>query len=466
MKNKLIKDYIHYIGIIFIIFLDALGLYFIGNNITIFCLYVITNIICIGIYCYRRSITDNVIFSILFMLFYTWFIDIFIHYLGFKVIFEAEFLFLVPLILTCIKLGKRNKTKFVLFAAIYILINTLIAFVYGKVDLYSYLIFMVNILTFICFYYIFSVISMNNKLVDFYCFLFFITSLVTILQTILGFHQDTRNGVFSVFGFGAYTIYIMTFISYKIARYVLNVDKLNQLLIALFICTVLYICTESKAAIVIMYFNIVMLYMIRKNISTKRVFSIVIGIISIPLSFRLLVKFYPRFSYLFNFNAIFRYFTGNNNRRLYEYGRIEALKNVFSDLDIIPKIIGTGFGSSTPLYAVFFEELGRIERFPYYIRMYGYNYGYQHTSMSTLLLDGGLILASIITFCLLFYFVKTCYYSYHHKNNLTSLMKVGVLVYLLYYFSYANILKDFRAMAITGIILGLNSIEFCKSRKI
>lgn len=458
LKLKLNYSYMYYSLIVLALLIDVLFLGFIKENYFLFSLYVIINILIISIYFLKCSVTDSIIFSILFMLFYSWFIDIFIHYLGKKIILEAEFLFIVPLLLSCLKIKGKKIDFFLSFCVFYLPISFLIMIFNGKVDIINYLRFSVNICAFICYYYLFQNITINRKLKKLYTFVFVICFFTTILQTAVGFNMDTRNGAFSVFGFGAYTIFIMIYISYKTSRFISKKEGFFSFCFAIVIATIIYICTESKGALIIMYINIGLMSLLRKGISKRKILLISLGILSLPIAYDLLIKFNPKFSYLTNLESIIRYHFGNNNWK-YEYGRFEAIVNVFSEQDWPTRLFGIGLGSSTPLYTVFYNELGRIPFFPYYIKQYGYYYGYQHTSISTLLLDGGIFLAIVIVIMLLKKFYMTAKEVYLKNKNIVYSLQFGVMVYLLYYFSYANILKDFRAMAITAIVFAMKKID-------
>ena len=116
-------------------------------------------------------------------------------------------------------------------------------------------------------------------------------------------------------------------------------------------------------------------------------------------------------------------------------------------------------GSSTPLYMVFYKETNRDKLFPYYIQKYGYYYGYQHTSTSTLILDGGLLLFIIVVAFILLNLIQSIMQTNKDITNKKSFIKFGILIYLLYFFTYANVLKDFRTMAILGLVLSLNTYK-------
>jgi len=441
-----------------VILFDAAFLLAIQRSYVFLGLYIIANIVFMTIYCSKRKMIDCVVFTILFMLFYTWFIDIFIHYLGKKVILEAEFLYLVPLLLTCAKKRMKETSAFLYFSVVYIVFNMFVAIVSGKVDVSNYFRFMVNIMTFVGFYYLFKVIEVEPKLFDLFKFLIACCSLITVLQTVAGFNTDTRNAVFSVFGFGGYSIFIMLFLSFHISKYTLKQESFRTFALIIVFGTILYICTESKAALVLVFVDIMVISAVQRGVSFRKILIVALGVISLPIAYGLLLKFNPKFSYMTTFSTIIRYYTGNNNWR-YEYGRFQAIANVFSDQDWFTRMFGVGFGSSTPLYTVLYNELGVDFSSPYYIKKYGYYYGYQHTSISTLLLDGGLILACVIVIMFVVKVVRTLKGIQKDSKNLTESMRLGVLVYLIYYFTYANILKDFRAMAVTAIVFSIKSLN-------
>ena len=317
---------------------------------------------------------------------------------------------------------------------------------------------MVNILSFLMFYYIFNNIKITNKILDLMNYIFVICFVLTLFQTVAGFSVDTRNGIFSVFGWGAYTFFIMFYFLYYYNEFLNKKINFVKLLSIIAACLILYIVTESKAAIIVFVANIAIITIIRKGISLKKILIVLIAICMIPMTYKLLLIFNPKFAYLNNINSIIRYYTGNNNWK-YKYGRFEATKNVYSNLNTINKLFGTGMGSSTPLYMVFYKETNRDKLFPYYIQKYGYYYGYQHTSTSTLILDGGLLLFIIVVAFILLNLIQSIMQTNKDITNKKSFIKFGILIYLLYFFTYANVLKDFRTMAILGLVLSLNTYK-------
>lgn len=455
MKLKINNNYIFFSFIVLALLIDSALLLVIKENKTLFLFYVLVNLLFMVPLLLKQSSDTCIIISILMTLFYTFFIDAYIHYFNYKVIFEAEFLFLVPLIIGIIKTHNKNSKLFVMVSITYLIFNFIIMILEGKVAFFNYSTFMVNILSFIFFYYIFSNIEITKKYSDLMNYIFLVCCCLTLVQTIAGFNTDTRNGIFSVFGFGSYTFFIMMYFLYYYNELLNKNIKIGKFIIILALCFMLYIVTESKAAIVMLVVNMAIISLIRRGISLKKVIIVIFAICMVPLSYNLLLKFNPKFAYLNNIDSIVRYYTGNNNWH-YKYGRFEAIGNVYSDLNTKNKLIGSGFGSSTPLYMVFYTELGRDTAFPYYINKYGYYYGYQHTSTSTLILDGGLVLFFLVVIFSIVNLVQAMIQTSKNINNKKAFIKFGILIYFIYYFTYANVLKDFRAMAILGLIFGLS----------
>ena len=132
---KISKSYVNYCLIVLVIMLDAMLLALIGNNTIWASFYVVINFLLIGIFCLRNSATNAVIVSILFMLFYSLFIDICIHYLHIEVILELEFIYLFPLFLACLKTEAKTKPFFESICLVYVLLNLGICLFAQKVDL-------------------------------------------------------------------------------------------------------------------------------------------------------------------------------------------------------------------------------------------------------------------------------------------------------------------------------------------
>lgn len=455
MKFNINKKYVKYSLIVLFLLIDSLLLLLIGENLYLFSMYIILNSALLISICCKSSVKFCITLSILMILFFTFFIDGYIHYLGKKVIIEAEFLFLLPLLIACVRSRKRTGFHFIFASLLYLLFNLIVLVLSQKVSILNYSQFIVNILSFIGFYYVFKCNDFMYEGIKLYKYIFTFCFFITLFQTAVGFSEDTRNGVFSVFGWGGYTFFIMIYFIYSYKRYLTKEIKLYNLIVSLLICCLLFICTESKAALVISFVSSVLITMVHKDFSIRKILIVSLLIAMIPIAYSMLLKFNPKFAYLNNIGSILNYYLGNNNWR-YEFGRFEAIGNVFSTLDGPTKLFGVGFGASTPLYFVFFQELGRALINPYYIEKFGFYYGFQHTSTSTLILDGGLILFFIVILFLIKKVINAIDLIKRHPENYIGFLQFGILVYLVYYFTYANVLKDFRAMAIIGIILGMN----------
>ena len=163
MTLKINKNYLVYTKIAFLILLDAFAMCFIKNNITLFVFHSIANIIALSIICVKKNKEDCIIFSILFMLLYTFFIDVFIHYFHFNIIFETEYLYCIPLLFSVFKTKNINSKFFVFVAFSYIVLNALFVIINQKVDAWNYFIFLPYILTFVFFYYLFNNLELTNK---------------------------------------------------------------------------------------------------------------------------------------------------------------------------------------------------------------------------------------------------------------------------------------------------------------
>lgn len=448
------KKYIEYSFLNLILVADALLLKLFSFNIGMFCIYLICNCIFMGMYTLKRSSKFGIELTIFTMLTYVFFIEIMIHYFKWNVYIEAIYLALVPLTILFIKSIKKNNLELVFFLSI-IIIN----FIVSCVNSVSILFFIKSSVPYIVFIMIGN-IQKSNKY-NFKCiykYIFIICILITTFQTVVGFNRDTRNALFGVFGLNAYSFFILCYPVYTISMWLNHKSNTKNVIISIILSLYIYICIENKMMIVLMFAILAVIPLLSKKVNIKRLAIPIICIIMIPEVYKIFLHFYPKFQYLITFDKVFEYFFGNNNW-LYKYGRFESLSIIYDNISNFTKFIGKGIGSSTPIDVVFMQELGRKYYVPYYITVYGANHGYQLSSISTTILDGGYFLLTIVVIILLKKFVTAIKHLKKHdyKNNvLGSIQYAGVIAVTLYYV-YSNIFVSFKTMFIVALILSLKT---------
>ena len=247
---------------------------------------------------------------------------------------------------------------------------------------------------------------------------------------------------------------------YNLCLWLKKKTSIWNLLLSLCVAITIFICTENKASIVLLLISMILLTIIDRGISLKKIIMLVIILLTISISYKLLIKFYPFFSYLNNLDTIYNYFFLNNNW-LYQYSRFESLKIVFKGIEIFDKIFGIGFGASTPLDTTFFNELGRANYIPYYVELYGSNHGFHLTSLSTIILDGGIIFMGII----IMFFIRTLTMNLKKlrskliKDKSIYFIKIATIVFSIFYIGYGNVFTNFRTTAIIAFLLGFNCLK-------
>lgn len=456
MKIRFNKSYLEYICMVFVILINSLVLILVGDSKILFGIYLISNMCFLLPLCIRGTKEFNMRLAIFMMIFYSYFIEVYIHYLHMNVFIEAEFLYIIPLMATFIKSYNNKYLLPIISALLVIFLNFIISINYVSIAFYIKSI--IPIVTFLLFYYSSKECNLENKKI--YIFIFLVCLTLTLLQTAIGFNRDTRNGVFGVFGLNAYSFFIICYPIYTLTRYLKKEVKIIQLLISILITVGILICIENKAAIVMLFIIIFAVTIISGKFSVKKILiTLMIPIVSL-LSYKAMIKYYPFFSYLNNFDSIYKYFFENNDKINYKYGRYESLSIVYKNLDNITKLTGSGSGSSTPLDTVFFTELNRVNYTPHYIEIYGNNHGYHLTTISTIILDWGLFSLVLLVIIILLKIIKEAknIASIKEKENNINYIKFAVLILLIFYFSYSNILVNYRTMAVIAILLGINNI--------
>ncbi len=455
MILKMSKNIFQYIIMnIILILLAAISALFVGNGYIIYLLIAGTILFILSMVMKRKLLLDFVFFS---MLTYVWIYEIILHYLKIQIHIEIEYLFLIPIFVLFIrdfpKISKCNAYKLIFLL---LLIYLMYGGISGKTSLLFGLETMLPYIIAVMMYYI-VLAEENYHFKSIYKFIYIICAAATVLQTAVGFNVDQRNGLFGVFGLGAYIPFLMAYPIDTYSKWLMKEKKTKELLFSLIISVVLFFCIESKIAIIIMGLCMILLPVLRQKISVRNMVTFILVFVSLPFLFRAIIEIYPSFGNLLSLNGIYEYFFGNNNWGVYRYGRFEALTIVYGEQNIFNRIFGNGLGTAIPLNDVFRSEAGFEYYVPYFMKEYGSNQGYHLTGLSQVLLDGGIVFFIIFTVILICYFSKAIKGIHFRNKNIfvTSSVCFSMLFLILYSFIYGNIVSHFRYMALVGGVFAL-----------
>ena len=456
MKFKINKELFEYLLLIILFMLELGALVLISTNTFLFVTYFIINTIIFSIYCYKSNIQQCIHFFILFFLIFIFGIEICIHYLNKIIFLEAKYMYILPLIIVSVKNKNIKQSKILYIFILFFLFNFVILLL-NSTSLSSIKYFFEIVHPMIIGIMLFYIFKNNNiNVINLYKNIYILSIILTTVQTLLGFNSDTRNSVFGVFGLGSYSFFIICYPIYVYSRWLRNNKNTLELFFSIISSLYLLVCIENKAFIGILFILLAIIPILSKKKSFKYLIISLAFFLMIPFAYKTLITFYPKFAYLININELSNYFFGNNNWA-YKYGRFESLKIVLDDTSLEAKIFGKGFGSSTPMDEVFLNELGRKVYQPYYIQKYGQYHGFQLTSISTTILDGGYIFLLLIIMLFLKILKKSIVYLKSKKNDyfIKGSIMLSVLFGIIYYYCYNNIIISYKLIYIICIILGI-----------
>lgn len=470
MKLVLHKRYINYFTISVLLIVDAIIAACVGKSEFAQSVYCLCNVLILFIVSMKLSYSKVFEFIILFFLIYFYSLEVLLHYLKIYVNINFKYLILVPIILLYLrvfKLRKYSENNLVLsLLYIVLVVNVFVTLLnpYSSFELWAK-----NISFYIAFLFMYEIcarLDLDIKIL--YKTIYYICILMTIVQFLAGFNNDTRNGLFGVFGLGVYSMFLMFFPIEKYAQWLVGKCSFKEMMIPTVMSLVGYLLTENKTGLILITLNCIFLAIITKKITLKKLLLPVILVGFSPFLFRIVIWLYPKFQFFeFSLKFFFNYLMGNSNWGVYKYGRFESLGIVFQNFNGIEKLFGLGIGNSTPLNTVFYSEMGIHSTIPYLASQYGVNHGYILTGLSTLLLDGGYLLLIPFVILICFTFVKSIAKCIACSSNEFALNAsiMAVLSVIMYEFLYSNSVSGFGPMIMIGIVLGFSARIHCKKGK-
>lgn len=452
------KKYLRFIGYNFL--LVSLGLISLVTSLSTeswvaYALFVGGILFCLSLSMRNQQLFE---FSIFTLLTYVFILEVVVHYLGHPINIRLRDLSLIPISLLLLRYSTKIFKSFSWWACtlglfFYTCLGVIIHSTPGIQALESAIPYIIGIEYFFVIRYSKSDLSF----VDLYKFIYIVCFVLTIGQTVVGFNVDQRNGIFGIFGLGAYSAFVILYPIYEYSKWSVNQGTSRSTLISIVISTAILIMTESKAQVVLLFIALFIVGLIQRKVNLKPFIGIVLIIFLFYVAVNLLTEMYPRFKSTMTLNGAEGYIFGNSNWGIYQYGRFEALINVYSNQgNTLLKLIGNGLGSAVPLDIVFLKEVGKVAYQPYFIRQYGLYYGYDLTGLSKLFLDGGVVLP----ICFLSVYVRTLLVDIKSLRSTEKdvFVKAAVcfcyLISAFYLFTYADGIND-RDMAFAAIICAL-----------
>lgn len=452
------KKYLRFIG--YNLLLVSLGLISLVTSLSTeswvaYALFVGGILFCLSLSMRNQQLFE---FSIFTLLTYVFTLEVVVHYLGHPINIRLRDLSLIPISLLLLRYSTKIFKSFSWWACtlglfFYTCLGVIIHSTPGIQALESAIPYIIGIEYFFAIRYSKSDLSF----VDLYKFIYVICFFFTIGQTIAGFNVDQRNGIFGVFGLGAYSAFVLLYPIYEYSKWSVNQGTLRSTLISIVISVAILIMTESKAQVVLLFIALLIIGLIQRKVNLRPVIGIVLVSFLVCVAVNLLIEIYPRFKSAMTLNGAQGYIFGNSNWGIYQYGRFEALINVYSrQSTTLLKIIGNGLGSAASLDIAFLKEAGKVAYQPYFVRLYGLYYGYDLTGLSKLFLDGGIVLP----ICFLSVYVRTLLADIKslRSTDKNVFVKAAVCLSFLinasYAFTYADGIND-REMAFAAIICAL-----------
>lgn len=462
MKILIRKKYWEYLLIAVGFLFDVMLAMICGNFSVGKAVYIIFNVMILGAVSYKVS--NQKLFEIIVIMALVFFygLEVVLHYMHCYVDIDYKYLIIIPLFLLFIKSQRmkrahENRLASVILLGV-LLVNCEVALLSSNIN---FGLWIKSIGLYLVFLLTLESCARNEFDIEFlYKLVFYISILITVVQAVVGFNNDTRNAFFGVFGLGAYGLFLMAFPINEYSKYLYGKQKLSAVIRITLLTLIGYLATENKTGIILLVFNYILLAILSRKVSLKKFVIPVIAIGSIPILFRIVIALYPKFSFFkLSLSFFWSYIMGNSNWGVFKYGRFESLGIVFATFDIPQKIFGLGVGSSTSLNEVFYAEMGKNITQPYLARLFGENHGYALTGLATILLDGGFIL--LIPFLIFIFRALTTSLKYcltkswkQFSENATLL---AVLSFFLYEFFYGNCVVEFDSMIMAGVIFGVAS---------
>lgn len=311
----------------------------------------------------------------------------------------------------------------------------------------------------------------KQRLEAMYKVLFIINLIIFTVMSLLGGHQDLRTGIFGIIGSSSFYVFIMLFYITVLLRYLYKQISFSKFIIVLITTILMLAIAESKAYIVISIFVSLIILLIINTKVLKKVITIILLLVTLGFGWNLMIKMYPKFSYLADMSKVTQYMEsyifGNSNKANFTLGRFDAAKYIISKEHdtIVDSFIGMGLGQSISPENLFHKKSsnGRQEVWDFpqsnIFLKYGPNFGYHLSSLSIIVIDGGYVGIAVLIFILILLF----YRGFHiiKKGNDINVRTFGAITIFLvisgiYTIGYSSGLNNRGYLFMCCIVLGIS----------
>lgn len=297
-------------------------------------------------------------------------------------------------------------------------------------------------------------------------FLYPICILLILIECVLGFHVDSRNGFFGVYGSGACMLFIGIRFGIILSQYINKEKRFIAFSIEYIFIMIVMLLTENKAMMVVFNVAVLLALIVYKNKWARRIGMFVLISIGLLVGMRLITMMYPKFGVLFTYDGIYNYLLGNSNGMKFQYGRFEAGLIAFEFFCNTPlkRIFGVGLGTAFPPENIYhiLNEHGSAT-YNYILESLGTRQGYYLSGFSCILLEMG-----IIGVLVLFLLVASQYILSIKMLRGNSILKEYGMVLLCiacantYYMIYGNAFTFVNQMVLSLLIMGICKRKYFK----
>ncbi|NFA42790.1 hypothetical protein EXM65_09445 [Clostridium botulinum] len=328
-----------------------------------------------------------------------------------SVVYTVDVISIILIFKIIINFKKYNKVlKDKIFIVILIFISiSIIVYLVGDIDFINYIMCIRIYLRFVPVYIILSNSTEIFKKED--LIILIICNLIPLPILAIKFHQDDFSGIFGISSVQTFFLFILIIYIWIIVLCLNREIKSKYSILSTIIIFILFGLGEIKLAFILMPIILgVILLVNKKNIIFMVKLTISVIVMS-TIAINILISVEPEFKNFFKLDKIKQNvinYTMKTNNHEFELGRLENILYTHQYIltDTSKKIFGLGIGSSMPNENWYYErnanQIGK-EVFTLYktnmYKQYGYNFGYQFSSMNIIYLENGII--GVIIFYLL-----------------------------------------------------------------
>lgn len=404
-----------------------------------------------------------------------------LEYAVFELLYTFDFILIVVLIFTIKQNSKRLINDWLVRFIIIILLFGTISTIINGIYIIDYLNAVRHCIRFLSIYYVFKLYYVENKtMYKCYKYTFILSVIFLLFSVILKIYQDYLNGIWGLRGQFIMTASIYIGIGFALIYFINNILSSYRFISLLLISIVCLGLMENTAGLLILLaLTAIFLLILKGGKILKKIMMGILVFFSLGKGYEFLKSYYQK-DYLPSLidlpNYLIKFLLGNSNLN-YEFGRFQAMNNIFNveNSNIFTKMFGRGFGSSLPpelwryygetlLYKPYpysnirGESIFGVYKFSEIFTKYGYKYGYHLSSFNSIVIDLGII--GVVIFFIGWIILTTrCFQLYKRTNDIfnKAMAISGIMVsYLLIYnITYGNMLWHGESMMLMFAFYGI-----------